>query len=136
MRWSTDPAWDRFEPYVGAVGGSTQEQASAAPIADQYHITFSEPVSHLTPVVSRRASLQPDVFFLDDHTLVVSIPGGTTIGDGVDTRIRLLPHAGARIRGSLGQMSRATRIELAADPGQPAQQRSAVARCRPIRVKS
>lgn len=91
MRWNTDPAWDRFEPFVGAIVGLGQEEAAAQPFADQYHITFSEPVSHLRVKVAKRAELQPDVFFLDDHTLVVSIAGGTTIGDGVDTRIWLLP---------------------------------------------
>lgn len=91
MRWNRDESFDNFEPYVGKAGGFTQEEAAAAGIADQYHITFDQPVSHLRPIVSPWAKLQPEVSFLDDHTMVISVPGGTTIGDGYDTRIWLLP---------------------------------------------
>ncbi len=82
MLWNTDAEYDLYEPYVGAAGGLTQEQAAAAGVADEYHFTFDTPVSHLVPTVSAREAIQPNVRFEDTHTLVISLPGGTSIGDG------------------------------------------------------
>ena len=93
MTWNTDPEWDAFEPYVGAISGSTQEEAAAAPIADEYHFTFEEKVSHLTPIVDPWQGIEPEVRFEDDYTVVIAIPGGTAIGDGIGLRVWLWPWA-------------------------------------------
>jgi len=90
MEWNKDPQFDMFEPYVGALSGITQEQAAASPIADEYHFTFSEKVSHLNVVASWRSDIVPETRFEDDYTLVIAIPGGTDIGDGIGLRVWLI----------------------------------------------
>ncbi len=87
MRWNLSPDFDFFEPYVGKAGGFSPEEAAAAGLADQYHITFEEPISHFEIAASSDLPLTPDVHIVDDYTLVISIPGGTTIGDGVNAAI-------------------------------------------------
>lgn len=91
MTWNTGPDWDMFEPYVGALAGLSQDAAAMLPIADEYHFTFSEKVSHFDVVTSPASDIDPDTRFEDDYTLVIAIPGGTTIGDGVDLRVSLMP---------------------------------------------
>lgn len=87
MAWNTDPEWDIFEPYVGGLAGLTQEEASALPLADEYWITFDHSIAHLTFAADPSMPLVPNVRLEDDFTLVVSVPGGTTIGDGYDAVI-------------------------------------------------
>ena len=89
MSWNTDPEWDIFEPYVGGLAGFTQAQAAGLPLADEYWITFSKPISDLTFVADPTMTLVPEVRVEGDHTLVISVPGGTTIGDGFDAVIRI-----------------------------------------------
>ena len=91
MSWNVGPQWDQFEPYVGAISGASQEEAAASPIADQYWFEFSKPISGFNVMADPSMPLVPDVFFADDHTLVISVPGGTSIGDGFDARITLSP---------------------------------------------
>ncbi len=87
MRWNLSPDFDFFEPYVGKAGGFSREEAAAAGLADQYHITFEEPISHFDIAAGSGLPLTPDVHIVDDYTLVISVPGGTTIGDGVNAVI-------------------------------------------------
>lgn len=87
MSWNTDPSWDLFEPYVGKAGGMTQEQAASAGIADEYWITFTKPISGYEAHADPAQKLVPEVRFADAYTMVISIPGGTTIGDGYDAVI-------------------------------------------------
>jgi hypothetical protein len=89
MRWNTDPAWDAFEPYVGAIGGTRQEVAAGLPIADEYWFTFGRDLTGLTFTVDTGSTLKAIVRVEDEHTVVVSVPGGTTIGDGYDAVIRV-----------------------------------------------
>lgn len=89
MSWNTDAAWDMFEPYVGAIAGSTQAEAAALPLADEYWITFDKPISDMTFTADPTMPLVPNVRTADDYTLVISIPGGTSIGDGFDAVINI-----------------------------------------------
>ena len=89
MSWNTDPVWDAYEPYVGKLGGLTQEQAASLPLADEYRITFSKPISDLTFTADPTMTLVPTVRIVDDYTVVISISGGTTIGDGYDAVINI-----------------------------------------------
>ncbi len=89
MSWNTDAEWDLYEPYVGGIAGLSQDEASALPLADEYWITFSKPVSDLTFTADSSMSLVPNVRVVGDYTLVISIPGGTTIGDGFDAVINV-----------------------------------------------
>lgn len=91
MEWNTGEEWDFFEPYVGKAGGITQEEAAALPIADEYHITFGKSIADYKVFADPKQSLVPNVEIVDDYTLVISIPGGTTIGDGFDAKIYLVP---------------------------------------------
>ncbi len=89
MTWNTDPSFDLYEPHVGAAGGLSKEEAAAAPIADEYHFTFSEKVSHLTVTAETSEAIVPELRFEDDYTLVIAIPGGTAIGDGLGLEVAL-----------------------------------------------
>jgi len=86
------PFFDQIDGDIGA-GGFSQEEAAAAGIADEYHFTFEEKVSHLTPIVDPWQGIEPEVRFEDDYTVVIAIPGGTTIGDGIGLRVWLWPWA-------------------------------------------
>lgn len=90
MTWNTGENWDAFEPYVGKIGGFTQEEAAALPIADEYHITFSKSIGDYVPIADPDQKLAPNVSIVNDYTLVISIPGGTTIGDGYNAVIYLV----------------------------------------------
>lgn len=87
MGWNPDTSYDQFEPYVGAVGGFTQEQASAAPIADEYHFVFDRDISDVTFTADPSASLVPEVRVEDGNTLVIAVPGGASVGDGISAVI-------------------------------------------------
>ncbi len=89
MSWNTDAEWDIFEPYVGGLAGLTQEEAAALPLADEYWITFSKPISDVTFTADDSMPLVPNTRIEGDYTLVISIPGGTTIGDGFDAVINI-----------------------------------------------
>ncbi len=89
MDWNTDPEWDIFEPYVGGLAGFTQEEASALPLADEYWITFGKPISDLTFSADESMPLVPNVRTEGDYTLVISVPGGTDIGDGINAVINI-----------------------------------------------
>lgn len=89
MAWNTDAEWDIYEPFVGALNGITQEQAAALPIADEYWITFDKPVSDLVFTADPDQTLVPNVRVEGEYTVVVSIPGGTTIGDGFNAVINV-----------------------------------------------
>ena len=89
MSWNTGAEWDIYEPYVGGIAGLTQDQAAALPIADEYWISFDKPISDLTFTADATMMLVPDVRVVDDYTLVISIPGGTTIGDGYNAVINV-----------------------------------------------
>ena len=89
LSWNTDAEWDIFEPYVGAAGGFDQEAAASLPIFDEYWITFSKPVSDLVFSADPDQPLVPNIRIEGDDTVVISIPGGTTIGDGYDAVINI-----------------------------------------------
>lgn len=89
MSWNTDAAWDQFEPFVGAAGGSTQEEVTGAPLADEYHFTFDSDISDISFTADSDASLVPEVRIEGSNTLVIAIPGGTDIGDGFDAEIAI-----------------------------------------------
>lgn len=90
MRWNLSPEFDFFEPYVGKAGDFSPEEAAAAGFADQYHITFDQPISHFDIAASAGAALTPDVHVIDDYTVVISLPGGTPIGDGFNAVITFM----------------------------------------------
>ncbi len=94
MDWSTSEDYDIYEPYVGKAGDLTQEQAAGAPIADEYWITMSEPITGYDITANPDKDIVPDIRIIDDNTFVVSIPGGTTIGDGLRAVINFRPTAG------------------------------------------
>ena len=77
---------DIYPPYVGALAGITQEQAAAFGIADEYWFTFDRDLSGVSFTVDSAATLVPTVR-VEGNVLIVSIPGGTSIGDGFDARI-------------------------------------------------
>ncbi|MEM8922110.1 MAG: hypothetical protein AAGD35_01315 [Actinomycetota bacterium] len=96
MVWNTTPDGDLpdgavpndiYPPFVGNVAGLTQEQATGIGLADEYWFDFDRDLSGLTFTVDTSQTLVPEVRVEDGDTLVISIPGGTTIGDGFDARI-------------------------------------------------
>ncbi|MEM9522353.1 MAG: hypothetical protein AAGA37_23815 [Actinomycetota bacterium] len=87
MVWSTDASFDQFEPFVGAASGITQEEASAAPLADEYHFVFDFDISDLTFSADTDAALVVETRVEGADTLVIAVPGGTSIGDGFDAEI-------------------------------------------------
>ena len=98
MNWNTDPFWDDWEPYVGinvddsALSYTLEEAinlatASDEPFADEYHIRFNKPIGPFAVTANTNKTLIPNIRRPDDYTLILSFPGGTTVGDGFDAEI-------------------------------------------------
>ncbi|MEL6981753.1 MAG: hypothetical protein AAFO29_04955 [Actinomycetota bacterium] len=96
MAWDTTPddelppgaePNDIYPPFVGSISGITQEQAAAAGIADEYWFDFDQDLTGVTFTVDTTKTLVPEVRIEDGDTLVISVPGGTEIGNGFDARI-------------------------------------------------
>lgn len=96
MAWDTTPdnelppgaePNDFYPPFVGSISGITQEQAAAAGIADEYWFDFDQDITGVTFTVDTTKTLVPEVRIEDGDTLVISVPGGTDIGNGFDARI-------------------------------------------------
>ncbi|MEM7271959.1 MAG: hypothetical protein AAF547_02660 [Actinomycetota bacterium] len=101
MTWDTTPDADLppdavpndiYPPFVGAISGLTQEQAAGAGFADEYWFTFNQDLSDVSFTVDQNQTLVPNVRIENGDTLVISVPGGTTIGDGFDARIVVTSH--------------------------------------------
>ncbi len=64
-------------------------------MSKQYHhmsgswITFEKPISDLTFTADDSMPLVPNLRTGGDYTLVISIPGGTDIGDGIGAVINI-----------------------------------------------
>lgn len=91
MNWSDSPDYDQFGDYVGSAAGITQEEAAAAPIADEYWITMSEPITDYVITANPNKDIVPNIRIIDDNTFVISMPGGTTIGDNLKAVINFAP---------------------------------------------
>ncbi|MEM9608466.1 MAG: hypothetical protein AAGA99_13665 [Actinomycetota bacterium] len=96
MAWNTTPDADLppeavpndiYPPHVGALVGLTPEEAAASGIADEYWFDVDQDLTGLTFTVDGTQTLVPNVRIEGGSTLVISIPGGTSIGDGFDARI-------------------------------------------------
>lgn len=96
MVWNTTPDSelpegaepnDIYPPYVGALAGLSQEAAAASGIADEYWFDFNRDLTGLTFTVDSSQTLVPNVRIENGDTLVISVPGGTSIGDGFNARV-------------------------------------------------
>ena len=94
MNWSDSPDYDIYEPYVGKAGGLTQEDAAAAPAADEYWITMSGPITGYDITANPNKDIVPEIRIIDDNTFVVAFPGGTDLADNLEAVINFRPAAG------------------------------------------
>ncbi len=91
MNWSDSPDYDIYGTYVGQGAGLTQEEAAAAPIADEYWITMSEPITDYVITANTNKDIVPTIRVIDDNTFVIAVAGGTTIGDNLKAVINFAP---------------------------------------------